>query len=130
MFPFIWGREHLSVSGRGSSTPARPLLSPHCPWWYWVVPGISQAKDKTPNFKFRGFPQISPRFYDSLEQVTSRGESTVLTITALLEQKNALENQPNEGFGFAFQVWEVSNCEARHPSPQSPDTVNPPSHAI
>ena len=38
-------------------------------------------------------------------------ESTVLTITVLLEQKDAFENQPNEGFGFG-QVWEVSNCEA------------------
>lgn len=90
---------------------------------------LAKLKGKTPNFKFRGLPQISPRFYDSLEQVTSRRKALCSQLQPYWSRRMHLRTSQMKGLALA-RSGRCPSVKLLPSSPQSPDTVNPPSQAI
>lgn len=90
---------------------------------------LAKLKGKTPNFKFRGFPQISPRLYNSLEQVTRHRNALYSQLQSYWHRRTPLRTSQMKALALA-RSGRRPTLKLPPPSPESPDTVNPPGHAV
>lgn len=106
--------------------PASLSTAPGGVGLYLLLAGL---EGKTLNFKFRGFPQISPRSYNSLEQVTRHRNALYSQLQSYWHRKMPLRTSQTKALALA-RSGRCPTLKLPPPSPQSPDTVNPPSHAV
>lgn len=116
---------------REGALPPQPVPSslPTAPGGVGLYLELAELKGKTPNFKFRGFPQISPRFYNSLEQVTRCRKALYSQLQSYWSRRMHLRTSQMKALALA-RSGRCPTVKLPPSSPQSPDTVNPPGHAV
>lgn len=116
---------------REGAPPPQPVPSslPTAPGGVGLYLELAELKGKTPNFKFRGFPQISPRFYNSLEQVTRCRKALYSQLQSYWSRRMHLRTSQMKALALA-RSGRCPTVKLPPSSPQSPDTVNPPGHAV
>ena len=116
---------------REGALPPQPVPSslPTAPGGVGLYLELAELKGKTPNFKFRGFPQISPRFYNSLEQVTRCRKALYSQLQSYWSRRMHLRTSQMKALALA-RSGRCPTVKLPPSSPQSPDTVYPPSPAV